>query len=644
MPRRTPETLADYLVVAICPALIMLLVGSLMWFLVDVFYQGEYKARLLWVMAMFVIAVVGIARISMEEGHAYASLFAWPLAGAIALALTRLVGDGLLLGASIMLLVWWAAHKLTWDCTLIDDTQDASGQGLLQQMGLDPSAPPANQAPPGSSAPVAEPEATINSTPQPQRTWWETLIEPDRRPHAPGVWVVYFSLAALPLFGIGGWFVPSSDSVGRARDFGLLVIYVASGLGLLLATSFLGLRRYLRQRRLEMPLEMTSTWIIVGIVLIMATLLVATILPRPSREYSLSQLPFTVTSAVRRASRIAFGNEGTKDDSARNPATAEAQKSQTTDREGGQRAGQSEKSKSAAATKSAASKASGQTSEQGKASGESSQSQSSGASKGSQDGKSQSGKSQSGKSQNGKSGDPSPQSQAGEKSDGELQSQDSPQDNSRWPQEPNQSPDRKAGSSQAEESQPQSQRRWSASETISNVTSLAGKTFTTLIKLLFYGALLVALVVAAWIYRDELVAAWKKLLDELRELWAAWFGRKTSVEESAAELVAAPPRTFASFADPFATGDAGRMTWPQLVRYTFDALEAWGREQGCSRATGQTAHEYALAIAASEPHVAGNVQTLAAWYSQLAYAPRAESAGSPEPLRELWRKLRTEPT
>src|SRR5438034_1912964 len=115
MPRRAPETLADYLVVAICPTLIALLVGSLMWFLVEVFYQGEYKGRLTWIMAMFVIAIVGIARISMEEGLAYASLFGGALAAAIALALSVLVKDGLFIGCPIMALVWWAAHKLTWD-------------------------------------------------------------------------------------------------------------------------------------------------------------------------------------------------------------------------------------------------------------------------------------------------------------------------------------------------------------------------------------------------------------------------------------------------------------------------------------------------------------------------------------------------
>ena len=49
------------------------------------------------------------------------------------------------------------------------------------------------------------------------------------------MWVVYFSLAALPLFGFGGWFVPA-DSEVRSRVFWLLIVYVACGLGLLLAT------------------------------------------------------------------------------------------------------------------------------------------------------------------------------------------------------------------------------------------------------------------------------------------------------------------------------------------------------------------------------------------------------------------------
>ena len=60
MRRRAPETLADYLVVGICPALIMLLVGSLMWFLIKVFLNADFTA--LWVMSFFVLGIVGVGQ------------------------------------------------------------------------------------------------------------------------------------------------------------------------------------------------------------------------------------------------------------------------------------------------------------------------------------------------------------------------------------------------------------------------------------------------------------------------------------------------------------------------------------------------------------------------------------------------------
>ena len=45
-----------------------------------------------------------------------------------------------------MVLIWWSAHKLTWDCTVIDDSQDASGQGLWQQVEGDLAAATSNDA------------------------------------------------------------------------------------------------------------------------------------------------------------------------------------------------------------------------------------------------------------------------------------------------------------------------------------------------------------------------------------------------------------------------------------------------------------------------------------------------------------------
>lgn len=71
---RLQKTLTDYLVIAISPALIMTLVGSLVYFLVAVFYHGGYQGRMEYIFSLFVFAAVLIARISIEEGREYPSV------------------------------------------------------------------------------------------------------------------------------------------------------------------------------------------------------------------------------------------------------------------------------------------------------------------------------------------------------------------------------------------------------------------------------------------------------------------------------------------------------------------------------------------------------------------------------------------
>ena len=63
---REPPTLADYAVTAISPVLIMLMVGSLVFFLVTVLPTGDYKERLLYTTFFFVFGAVLIARIAIQ--------------------------------------------------------------------------------------------------------------------------------------------------------------------------------------------------------------------------------------------------------------------------------------------------------------------------------------------------------------------------------------------------------------------------------------------------------------------------------------------------------------------------------------------------------------------------------------------------
>ncbi len=240
---RLQKTLTDYIVIAISPALIMALVGSLVFFLIQVFYRGGFQGRMEYIFALFVFAAVLIARISIEEGREYSMMYAIPLALAMLLVLGRFTSSGVLLNIILIGIVWWCADKLTWDCTVIDEQEDASGEGLLQTVGLENSK---DSTPGGESTAGRDLEATTSrGRPPAPKTWWERFVEHRKRPHSPGVWVIYFSLAALPLFGIGQRFIPAGEVDARRYAFKLLCIYTASGLGLLMTTSFLGLRRYL---------------------------------------------------------------------------------------------------------------------------------------------------------------------------------------------------------------------------------------------------------------------------------------------------------------------------------------------------------------------------------------------------------------
>jgi len=288
---RPTATFADFLVVCVSPILIMLLVGSLCFFLIEVFIHGESVGSLRWVMFWFVLAVVLVSRIGIEQGAGHATVYGLGLAVAVWLYMTRLFPDLFVLNLILLAIVWWCAHKLVWDCTLIDETEDASGSGLLQ-----------------SAADKNFFEALEKKPPKIDRTGKQK-----KQPHPPGLWVVYFSLAALPLFGIGQVLLPAGDFAARHAGFTYLFIYMAAAFGLLLVTSFLGLRRYLRQRLIQMPASIAFGWVRFGAFVAAFVLIAALLLPRPGAGDAWLALRHQVDYRLHQASNYAmrFSPHGT---------------------------------------------------------------------------------------------------------------------------------------------------------------------------------------------------------------------------------------------------------------------------------------------------------------------------------------------
>jgi hypothetical protein len=100
-----------------------------------------------------------------------------------------------------------------------------------------------------------------------------------------------------------------------------------------------------------------------------------------------------------------------------------------------------------------------------------------------------------------------------------------------------------------------------------------------------------------------------------------------------------PPSPFSSFNDPFLNGTARQMSQVQLVRYTFEALESWAREQGLPRPPEQTPLEFAAELGRRLPKASKDISETAQIYVQVAYARRDSSRDVIEIMERMWRRM-----
>jgi hypothetical protein len=632
---RLRMTNADYVAIAVAPALIMALVGSLVFFLIEVLYVGNYTGRLNYVFALFVFATVLIARIAIEFGGEHAMKYGLALGGITFLALERFIEHpgpfSPLINATLLAVVWWCAHQLTWDCTLIDDSEDSSGEGLLQRVGFDegPAAESATQqtkVPKDGELPEKAGGNELFEDDKP-RPWWRKVISAGRGPHTPGLWVLYFSLAALPLFGIGQQWIPAGEIGRRRYAFSLLAVYVFAALSLLVTTSFLGLRRYLRQRRIEMPPAMAATWVGLGLALIVAIMFAAAVLPRPAAEYALAQPRWRASSpGGLKSSEVSGGEEGAdnhnpqssvvSDDAHTPPGSAvDNQRHAETAAADGEQQDAAEQ----------ASKREGQGENSDRSDG--------------QDG---------GESEQSARGEPN-----GEKgSESEENSLESGPSTDRPPATPGESPGKQGEPRDQAQGAPTEPGGKSPlmnhAETAPEAVPPDSPEQPFELKLpeflsMSMGSLLkwIVWIVGALVLLVLMAKHWERIQRAIADLWAALFGRKPApgAGEPAAAVAARRRRTFSDFHDPFAGGR--RPGSPvELVKYTFEAFEAWAGDRGCERTPDRTPHELVAQSVSAESPMYAEARRMAVLYGEAAYGSRRVPPESVEGLRELWRMMR----
>jgi hypothetical protein len=673
MAKRIDKTVADLVVAALMPALLVGLLTSLVFFLLELAYSGQYIGQMKNVLFFFVIGAVLIARITMMGDIAdRATVYGILLAIAAGLALVRFVevpktslaGFAWLIPVALMAVVWWSAHKLTLDCTWDEETDQAETGGLLDHI---PRAS-GSTASPDASARLSGSKVGQSSGTSEQKGDWLDRYQSDRQAEQkrkkPGTAVIYFSLAALPLFGLGQAILPSSDLDRRRYAFWLLALYLACGLGLLLTTSFLGLRRYLRARRLQMPAAMTGLWLSLGGIVILALLFLGSIIPRPEAEYSLTQLLGWAGSNERDANKFHFfeGSSGKSDESGKGPRNRNEpqpqdpngkqtndgkQSNQQTGRQGGNQTGNTGKQQQGEQNQSG--QGQGKNQGQGK-SGESNNQSQSKSSQGNRQGNNQSGKQQG--EQKGDQGEQNDQAKEGERGNEENQrgangKKDQRKEQGRLMQgnkkkqeqekeKQNEGVFGQQDKPQQQQNQPQQQRDSSPPPETPRSTSWDW------LKWLVYAALILGAIYALYRWGKELwlglLQIWQDILAWWRGLWA---GSKPNValSEAVPEIDDnIPLRPFSWFSNPLLEPNRFR-SMEEMIRYSFAALHSWAAEQNFGREKGETSTEFAVRIGAMTDACANEIRKLADLYALVTYAGRKAPASSETILRNFWNRI-----
>lgn len=258
-----------------------------------ILYQGGHPQRVSWTLLMFTLGAVGIARVAIEQDRTYSMGYAAILGIAAFIAMSRFA-DSPIFSVFILVVIAYLADVIVRDCTLIDEDADVSGQGLIDS---------------GRLFVKHQIHADVDST-QDDTESPVAVSSSGRRVQQPGRTVMYLALGALPLFGIGQFFLRNTPDIW-ARAQALLAFYLFASLSLLVTTSFLGLRRYLRQRRVDMPKDVSVAWLAGGLGMIALVLGIAFIAPMPGTALATFELPALIDSPGKTmASRFGWGDEG----------------------------------------------------------------------------------------------------------------------------------------------------------------------------------------------------------------------------------------------------------------------------------------------------------------------------------------------
>lgn len=289
----------------------------------SLFIQGG-EGKLRQATLAFAAAIILCQRLAAEEGRAYARTM--KLAVGIAITLFALDHAYKYRGpihhwitfpitCSLYALLWWVGDKITAACAVesSEDIAEAAESGIWSRLKIRTKRK--GRAPaPGEADSAGAPGAALAQPPPlskkkkkamvfaPRPTDLRTLEDRQKNPQLnepeadpeieakwtqkitgrhPGLVLLWFSLVAIPAFGLGMLFYDKADVGAHIRLAIFVFIYVWCAFSLLCLASLNQFRAYLDQRSISLPEIAGLTWLGLGFSILTIVVALAFFIPQP---------------------------------------------------------------------------------------------------------------------------------------------------------------------------------------------------------------------------------------------------------------------------------------------------------------------------------------------------------------------------
>lgn len=270
--------LSKFLSAGLIPLCIWGMVSALCLFLIDlrsaIILGGENRLRL--GVLGFAAGAVLVQRLFYQEGRSSATRYAviflalitvFSLQSAFAYRVPIHPLIVFVANCAVLYALWFAGRAITKGCSADEESaMAAADSGSLRKMARWKRA---GRKPPPDELAARDAEL--------ERKWAERL--PKKHP---GASLLYFSVFAIPVFGLGLFFFnPEEDPWARARLGGYLFVYLFCCMSLLFLASLAQLRAYFETREVTLPEPLGLAWMAIGFAVVTVVMVAAFLAPQP---------------------------------------------------------------------------------------------------------------------------------------------------------------------------------------------------------------------------------------------------------------------------------------------------------------------------------------------------------------------------